>query len=819
MSRVSRHWIVFALSALFAFMGMSPSAFAQGTKATVYFANGISQARYSAVSVRRVGEDTWQYSDYFAPLGYNDTSNAFFLEDGDYEYVMSVAQRYYLTEIEGSFSILGGHVENLTSNARSGAEIQTNATGESLIIAGDAVETVEKKANSVFFKVLQPTGLSPEQIENGVAFFTNRGVKMGVYNYSSSGSVSVLLPGSIQNGRDSVSQTYYTYEVNIPGYSVAKGTVRDLSGSSYATRYTWEEDPDFKAEKINISQTSGYQVYLAPAQKGTKTISFAIISGNDSAEPVLKNAAGETVNPSAQDQYAIEIPQEGSTQYFYTISAEHYVTVNGSFQIDSEGNVIDLTTDAEKQNALTYSYGNTTYEIQMIPRTYISRLVANPDGTYTVPFPSDSFEDGWYPGLGKEGRFTITNDTENEYAIIGYDVVIQHSNGDYRMESILRAANKAVCDLYGWTGREESTLAGLVHVEDKIREVYENNPEYCQSYQFTYSDYLLYYYKTKYPDQYASIQSLSELSQAHQYEIFAQYNSTDDCWYDDGPGDSFGAIDPEEAFADGSVYSYQSGAKYGALELDHEVDQLAKAIAFDDGFLYSFDTTITPVREAPSLFDWAGKTEKAQTAFEAFAQKAVLSPGKDLRLNHLGFQLVGGAFSNCFQAVEWDYTVSLILQNKEELKRYHVTYQFVNGTDQGSLPPEVMQLLPVDDQTYLPGSTVVAKEVSNITVEDAKGQWVFHGWDRLVESGVQSDVVFTGIWVYLANQQPPVTGDEDGEQDGDVPSDKPVDMGKIEEVPKTGDESRPALWSAVALCSLCGLSGLVVLRKKETHKR
>lgn len=799
MGRISRHWVAIVLVVLLAVIIASTFALGQNERATVYFANNIKDARYSAVSVRRVGSSTWQYSDYFAPLHYEDTSFAFSLENGDYEYVMSVAQKNYISEIEGTFTIEDGVVGQLTSNAVSGAEIQTNASGETLIIAGDAVKTVSRRANSVFFKVLQLANLSMEQLETGIAFYTERGVKLGIYNYSfdsSKGTISVLLPADIMNGSASQTQTYYTYVVDLTGYAVAKGTVSDLSNSSYSTGYTWTEDPDFRAKAIDNSATQGYQVYLAPAKQGTQTVGFSITSGQENAALVLKNASGETIDPDAVGQYTLAVPESTPAQYFYTITSTHYMTITGSFQIDSTGAVTDLTTEAERQNALVYSYANAAYAIQLIPKVDISELAVNPDGTCTVEFPLDTFEDGWYPGLGKEGRFAIVNDTDDTHTIVGYDVVIQRSNGDYMMDFVLRAANPAVCELYGWSGREDSTLAGLVHVEDKIQEVYGNDSAYCQNYQCTYSDYLLYYYKTKYPAAYASIQSLRELSPAHQYEIFAQHNSTDDCWYDDGPGDRFGNIDPVASMAEGSVYAYSSGAKYGALELDHEVDQLAKAIAFGDGFRYSFDTAITPVANAPSLYEWAWKAETAQRAFQAFAGQARLLPNQTLRLQHLGFQLSGGAFSNCFQVVEWEYKIRLLLQSDQQTPQYHVTYQFVNGTNHGPLPQEVLQLLPTDSQAYLPGATAVAKELAATTVEGETGRWVFQGWDRPLQSNLQGDAVFTGTWLYVAEQQPPTP------DDGDT------------KVPETSDSRRVALWSTVSAGALCALGASLVLRKK-----
>ncbi len=211
------------------------------------------------------------------------------------------------------------------------------------------------------------------------------------------------------------------------------------------------------------------------------------------------------------------------------------------------------------------------------------------------------------------------------------------------------------------------------------------------------------------------------------------------------------------------------------------------------------DTTTTPIASAPSLSEWAHQTEKAQKAFQAFAEQVMLAPRQNLRLNHLGFQLVGGAFSNCFQAVEWDYTVCLILQNQNEIKSYHVTYQFNNATNSDPLPPAVLQLLPIDPQAYLHGSTATAKEVAQTVIYDETGRWVFQGWDKQEQTSIQTDVVFTGTWIYIADVQAPV-------------SDEEIDL------PPTGDNGRLTLWLAALAVSACCLIGLT-LKGKAKGKR
>lgn len=743
------------------------SAHAQGPGTTVYFANSIedTNVRYSAVSVRKQGQSAWQYSNYFAPMWANETSSAFSLDDGEYEYVMSVSFKRTITEIEGTFSVQGGVVQNLTSNANAGASLQTQ-NGEWLIVAGGDVNVSASSANSIFFKVKQPEGLTAQQMAQGVGFYTQRGVKLGVYNYNAGGTLSVLLPKTIQNGAQAVAQTSYSYEVAISGYAPARGTVSGLSGSNNTTRYTWQENQDAKAEKIENSSTSGYQVYLAPAVQGTKTVNFAVICGGQPADIAVQSPAGEPLVPSGEGQYAVALPQQGKETYSYTVESEHFAAVNGSFEVDASGAVTDTTPAAQVQRAVSYGFANDTFQIQLSPQTRLSELAPDAGGTYSVEVPMSSFQDGWTPGESKTGSFFMENDTADRYLVSGYEVVIRDAAGDYSMRNVLRSANPAVCALYGWSGRENSTLAGLVNLEEKIKQTFENDAAYCADYAFTYSDYLLYYYKTKYPQQYASATSLQQLSAEHQYEIFSQCNSTDDCWYDDGVGDEFGNIDIDAALAQGRLYSYRAGAKYGALELDHEVAQLAKAIAFRDGFLYTFDTAKTQLSAAPSLYDWAEKTQKAEQAFHLFADGLALAPNESLHLQRMGFQLSGGAFSNCFQVVEWDYTIRLLLQKDGggAPNSYTAAYEFESGTDGKALPAEIRALLPTDGRSYTEGQVIKALAPANTQVQTADGVWTFMGYGYTAKEANAANadangvVWFTGVWAYKANGGPATAG-------------------------------------------------------------
>lgn len=580
------------------------------------------------------------------------------------------------------------------------------------------------------------------------------GIKLGVYNLSSNGTVSMLLPTNIQSGNENIEQTSYMYEVSMPGYASAKGTVSGLNNSNNVTKYTWVEDSENKAEKIEISQTSGYEIYLAPATSGTKTIDFSVLSGDASNSVTIKDENGEIIEQSQKNQYSIQIPDEGESKYSYNIHSDGFVNIDGSFKIDNNGNITDLTDEGQKSKAISYSFSNTTFSLQLSPKVDMASLGEDK----VIKLPNTIFEEGWYPGISKEGKFAIENNTSTNYVIEGYKINIKDKDGKYKINNIVRCANEAVCELYGWSGREESTLYGLIHIEEQIKKVYENNESYTNNYKFTYSDYLLYYFKTKYPSKYSNISSLSELDKEDRYKIFSQFNSTDDCFYDGGLGDSYGDIDIDLELKNKTIYSYQNGVKYAALELDKEVDEIAKEIAFDDGFLFSFDTEKTNIATAPSLYEWSIKSKNAQDSFNLFNKDISLNGNSTLYLNNIGFKLQGGAFSNSFMVIDWDYDISLIIKEKSDMETYGVEYEFKSGTEGKNLPQNILDLLPVDNNLYKYNDVVSAKSPSDIKIYVDDGVWIFNSYENEQISittenlNKNGNIVFVGVWEFKSNE-------------------------------------------------------------------
>ena len=83
-----------------------------------------------------------------------------------------------------------------------------------------------------------------------------------------------------------------------------------------------------------------------------------------------------------------------------------------------------------------------------------------------------------------------------------------------------------------------------------------------------------------------------------------------------------------------------------------------------------------------------------------------------------------------------------------DTKEYSVTYKFVSGTDGAELPAALSAApyLPVDEQKYLSGETVKAKQPGQTELATLQGYWTFKGYDNESLVVNHKDVVFTGTW-------------------------------------------------------------------------
>ncbi len=98
--------------------------------------------------------------------------------------------------------------------------------------------------------------------------------------------------------------------------------------------------------------------------------------------------------------------------------------------------------------------------------------------------------------------------------------------------------------------------------------------------------------------------------------------------------------------------------------------------------------------------------------------------------------------SNTFTGT-WTFT-----ENPKETST--VSYSFVSGTANTSLPNEVMALLPKDTTTYEVGSTVSPKSPSVTSVKVSNGTWAFAGYDKTSLTVANSANTFTGSWLFTS---------------------------------------------------------------------
>lgn len=82
----------------------------------------------------------------------------------------------------------------------------------------------------------------------------------------------------------------------------------------------------------------------------------------------------------------------------------------------------------------------------------------------------------------------------------------------------------------------------------------------------------------------------------------------------------------------------------------------------------------------------------------------------------------------------------------------HPEYKFVSKTEGMTLPEEIQNMTPIDDNTYFNGQTVTNKEYNtkypNVYDETNKGYWKFVEWDKELEAETDETVIFTGYWKF-----------------------------------------------------------------------
>ena len=87
---------------------------------------------------------------------------------------------------------------------------------------------------------------------------------------------------------------------------------------------------------------------------------------------------------------------------------------------------------------------------------------------------------------------------------------------------------------------------------------------------------------------------------------------------------------------------------------------------------------------------------------------------------------------------------------------YKKSYQFESGTQDKSLPQEVLNVLPQDQHDLENGSAVTpdSPKGNKRLVSTSEGNWVFQNYDKESDTIQNQDVLFTGIWNFQEYEKP-----------------------------------------------------------------
>lgn len=130
---------------------------------------------------------------------------------------------------------------------------------------------------------------------------------------------------------------------------------------------------------------------------------------------------------------------------------------------------------------------------------------------------------------------------------------------------------------------------------------------------------------------------------------------------------------------------------------------------------------------------------------------------------------------------------------KRVFKKFNAKYQFNSVSDGKRLPDEVMDLLPADTTDYRHEQSITAIAPSKTVVEVEGGQWVFKGFEKDTIPATMEHADDTGNVTFVAHWEFVQT--------------TPIPEGNIN-LPKTGDNSDIALWSALLAVSAAVLTGM-----------
>ncbi|MDU1030657.1 MULTISPECIES: SHIRT domain-containing protein [Anaerococcus] len=97
-------------------------------------------------------------------------------------------------------------------------------------------------------------------------------------------------------------------------------------------------------------------------------------------------------------------------------------------------------------------------------------------------------------------------------------------------------------------------------------------------------------------------------------------------------------------------------------------------------------------------------------------------------------------------------TIHIYKKSSSEENKYKVTHKFESSTPGKSLPKEILDLLPKNQDGIENGRKVSPTKPSKLEVKVKDGIWVFEGYDKDSSVVNNKDVNFTGKWKFVPNK-------------------------------------------------------------------
>ena len=178
------------------------------------------------------------------------------------------------------------------------------------------------------------------------------------------------------------------------------------------------------------------------------------------------------------------------------------------------------------------------------------------------------------------------------------------------------------------------------------------------------------------------------------------------------------------AFEAKQVTKYTVGYKFESETAGKELPQEVKDLLPTDADEYVNGDTVNAKQPAKTEVTVAN----GKWTFNGYAANSQTVNGSDVK------------FSGT-----WTFTANPVT-------KYKATYEFKSADTTKALPPEVLALLPTDNNEYVDNDVVTATQPGQTEVTVSNGKWVFNGYDAATKTVNGAGVKFSGTWTFIENK-------------------------------------------------------------------